>query len=306
MLIALLLCAVAIIIGLKTLPAQQDGWSDRAVQSLEQLGGSVQSEQNSPLGSAGYLKGDVLLVSVYVDDEDGTWGYRERADVQNFVGVACDFLEQEAALYGTQLELRYDAEYPELAYTARYDGPAEEDRNGAFTRWVYRWLSKNIPVAELQEKHGTDNVGFLILLAGEGSAYTNVYYIEDSTRYYNENSILFYRYPYVGGEEREVPGVYAHEILHMFGAIDLYEESPDFSPENIEYVSQTYPNDIMYGDYVEDLPDYTQITLEITPITAYYLGWLEELPQADQEGLSEYERTCVAGFSYEDPTFGEE
>lgn len=314
--VALLLCAVAAVIGLKTLPTS-DGFAqllgNRGSQTQgNQAGGggtvSAVQEKGSPRGSAGYLWGDVLLVSIYVDDADGAWRNRQRADVRDSLRVACDFLEEEAAAYGAQLELYYDVqEYPELAYKAQFSGQAAEDRNGAFDRWIYRWISSNIPVAELQESFGTDNVGFLVLLAGQGSAYTNVYYMEDPVRYYNESSVLFYKYPYEDDDDREVPGVYAHEILHMFGAIDLYEGSSDFSPENTGYVAQTYPNDIMYSDYVGyDGPDYTQITLEISPVTAYYLGWLKELPQADQEGLSDYGRVCVAGFSYDDPTFGEE
>lgn len=48
---------------------------------------------------------------------------------------------------------------------------------------------------------------------------------------------------------------------------------------------------------------YDSIHLTVGPVTAYCLGWLDELPQADQEGLDEFERTCIAGFSYEDPVF---
>lgn len=270
--------------------------------------GTTQQVKEGDLGSAGYLRGDVMLVSLYISDEGGVWDEEKEANAQSYIKVACDFLEEEAASYDQELELIYDVnECPELMYHVEYDRRASEDEYGHFTRWLYRWIDENVPVAYLQAMYGTDNVGFLALVADEGGAYTNVYYIEDSTKYFNENSVLFYYYTYVRTKDREVPAVYAHEILHMFGAIDLYEESPDFSPENIAYVAETYPDDIMYSDYWDDgRLNYESIHLSISPVTAYYLGWIDELPEEDQEGLTDYERVCVAGFSYDDPTFYED
>lgn len=318
---ALLICAVAVTIGLRALPPVRSSLPDvisrpdnvgsantEAVRPENPERGDAVQTKEGELGSAGFLRGDVLLVSIYVDDKRSTWDDEKRGEAQSYLRVACDFLERQAASYGETLKLHYDAQVcPDLIYHAQYNRRAADDEVGAFTRWSYRWIDENVPVAELQKRYGTENIGFVLLVADEGSAYTNVYYVEDSTRYFNENSVLFYYYPYVHFHDREVPGVYAHEILHMFGAIDLYEDSPDFSPENIAYVARTYPNDIMYGDYVEnDRPSYEEITLEISPITAYYLGWLEELAEEDQAALSEYERVCRGGFSYDDPTFGED
>lgn len=312
---ALLVCAVAATIGLRALPTVGNGTpgsigsiSTEAVWPENPERGDAVQTKTGELGSAGFLRGDVLLVSVYVDDEKGTWDNEMRENAQACLRVACGFLEQQATAYGETLKLYFDAETdPDLVYHAQYSRRASEDRTGAFTRWSYRWIDENVPVAELQKRYGTENIGFVLLIADEGGAYTNVYYVEDGARYFNENSVLFYYYPYERVGNREVPGVYAHEILHMFGAIDLYEGSPDFSPENIAYVARTYPDDIMYGDYVKNgRLDYKEIALEVSPITAYYLGWLEELPPADRDGLSEYERAYTAGFSYEDPTFEED
>lgn len=312
---ALALCAVAVTVVLRVLPPARSSLpADIAAVGQEEArpenperGDAVQTKEGT-LGSAGFLRGDVLLVSIYVDDERGRWEDEKEGNARFYLQVACNFLEEQAAAYGETLKLYCDGQtYPDLVYHAQYGRRAADDRVGAFTRWSYRWIDENVPVAELQKRYGTDNVGFVMLIADEGGAYTNVYYVGDSVRYFNENSVLFYYYPYVRFNDREVPGVYAHEILHMFGAIDLYEDSPDFSPENIAYVARTYPNDIMYGDYVEDgWLNYEEIDLEISPITAYYLGWLEELPPEDQEGLTEYERAYTAGFSYDDPTFGED
>ena len=119
--------------------------------------------------------------------------------------------------------------------------------------------------------------------------------------------MLYYYYPYVRVNDREVPAVYAHEILHQFGAIDLYEGSGDFSPDNCAYVAERYPDDIMYAAYDDGgRLRYDEIRLEVGPVTAYYLGWLDELPGEDRAAMENYERSCVAGFSYDDPWYGEE
>lgn len=318
MLVFLLLLMVA-----TTIWAESDGrWSSAALRAFGRAqagprgepiehenaarGHAVQVKEGD-LGSAGLLRGDVMLVSLYIDDEENVWDVDMLEEARSCLDVACGYLEEEAAAYGEELELWYDTQaHPDLMYRAEYRGVAAKE-DTRFSYWLWRWIDQNVPVAELQERYGTDNVGFLALVADEGGAYTNVFYVEDSTRYFNEISVLFYYYSYMRTTDREVPAVYAHEILHQFGAIDLYEDSPDLSPENIEYVARTYPDDIMYAEYVRDgRPDYEQIHLEISPITAYYLGWLEELPEADQEALSDYERVCVGGFSYDDPTFGDD
>lgn len=313
MFVILLLCAAAAVLqleyggNLKNMAAYVLAPEDAVQSENPPRGNSVQLKEGS-LGSAGYLRGDVLLVSLYINDRNTSWNADQEENVRKYLTVACDFLEEEAADYGQELNFVYDVEeYPDLRYRADFSGRAETDMSGQFTRWLYRWIDDNVPVADLQKSYGTDNVGFLALVADEGGAYTQVYYIEDSERYFNEISVLFYYFAYLHTTDREVPAVYAHEILHQFGAIDLYEDSPDFSPENIAYVAETYPDDIMYSDYTEDgRLNYDSINLSISPVTAYYLGWLDELPERDRESLTEYERVCVAGFSYDDVSFGEE
>lgn len=316
LLAALLVCAALFTVGL-------DRGGGRKNAALELFApespAEIVEEENPPrgdavqvkegqLGSAGYLRGDVLLISLYINDERSAWNAEQEENARACVDVACRFLVQQAKNYGEELRFYYDVqEHPDLRYRAQFEADAEQDMTGRFTRWLYRWIDENVPVAELQERYGTENVGFLALVAEEGGAYTNVYYIEDTARYFNEISVLFYYYSYLRSTDREVPAVYAHEILHQFGAIDLYEDSPDFSPENIAYVAETYPDDIMYSTYTDNgRLNYESIHLEVSPVTAYYLGWLDELPEADQEGLTDYERVCVAGFSYDDPTFSED
>lgn len=307
---ALILCALVSTVGIRPLnrlEAWETGANSAGIQIENTERGSLEQRKESPLGSAGYLRGDVLLVSLYINDDNSQWDERQQTNTKEYLSVACTYLEEQAAEYEQELNLIYDVEtYPDLMFGLTYDGGIAEDENGWFDRWLNKWIDQNVPIAALQEKYETENIGFLALVADSGGSYTNVFYVEDPDIYYNESSVIFYYYPYIRMTDREVPAVYAHEILHQFGAIDLYEGSYDFSPADVAYVSQVYPDDIMYSDYtVNGRLVYDKIHLTVGPITAYCLGWLDELPPTDQEGLEDFARTCIAGFSYEDPVFDE-
>ena len=75
------------------------------------------------------------------------------------------------------------------------------------------------------------------------------------------------------------PAVYAHEILHTFGAPDLYAEDEEYniSSDFLDYIAKTEPNDIMLtcsdldsGEYL-----YDSINNEVTEVTAYYVGLID-------------------------------
>ena len=83
--------------------------------------------------------------------------------------------------------------------------------------------------------------------------------------------------------EAESPATYAHEILHLFGAPDLYEGSSDPYVDEalVSYVADTYPGDIMLSTYdgPTDQSRFDAITKEISPLTAYCLGLADTCPE---------------------------
>ncbi len=287
-------------------------YSQEEVRLVQDSG--LRQEKDGDLGSARYLQDDVVLVSIYVDYQDVSWDEGKEEDARNSLAVACEYLEAEAGRYGQELNIFYDVEKEDgLLYRMDYELSAaaykQDDIIDApnFDMYLWKWIDDNIPVADIQKAYGTDNIGFLAMVADVGTSYANVFYMEDPDIYYNEVSVLYFYYPYTRTTDQEVPAVYAHEILHLFGAIDLYEGSEAFSPENMDYVAEHYPSDIMYSVYCDsNRLHYEEIHLEIGPVTAYYLGWLDELPEEDQENLTNYKRAVVAGFSYGDPWFNKE
>ena len=76
------------------------------------------------------------------------------------------------------------------------------------------------------------------------------------------------------GTEEE-PAVYAHEILHIFGAHDLYR-GEEYSRAVTDYIAANYPDEIMRSVAGEG-----RISEQISRITAYHLGWIDEIPETE-------------------------
>ena len=92
----------------------------------------------------------------------------------------------------------------------------------------------------------------------------------------------------------EAPAAYAHEMLHTFGAPDLYVgENPaanyNINDDFVSYCETYHPNEIMVTTYDVDTdePHYDYISNELTEITAYYIGWTDTSREAEEFHLQE-------------------
>ena len=108
---------------------------------------------------------------------------------------------------------------------------------------------------------------------------------EDGGYYFNEYCCLYKDNVFFEPGTFDGPAVYAHEILHLFGAPDLYSGSNDLfvSEELVDYVADTWPEEIMYDTYAPDGSlEYGTIHKEIGPLTAYRLGLCDAFPGMDR------------------------
>ena len=88
---------------------------------------------------------------------------------------------------------------------------------------------------------------------------------------YALDSVYEFSYMFMhSNDEEETPAAFAHEMMHQFGAIDLYQEDEEIglSEEEIGIIESDYPNDIMYTTYDEVtwIPIYDEITNEISEL----------------------------------------
>lgn len=112
-------------------------------------------------------------------------------------------------------------------------------------------------VALLRDQFQVESVALLYLVNNyyrtDISLPVNIFSSEDV-----EFSIISYKYT----------SEFAHNILHLFGAADLYKTPYRRSTRAIQLAAKEFPDDIMQDPYARNLDD-----LEIGEFTRYLIGW---------------------------------
>lgn len=283
-----------------------DSDTDKKELSSRYAGEPYSDWEMSPTGSVKYLDNSTVLISIFLEDQDALWSDIDRELVYNNVDIACKYLVDEGERYGKNVELIYDTDkYPDLEYHFTYNKPfpgsasvghsENEQATVDLVRATQDFISENISVKDIMETYGVNSVGYLIFVdnkTDEACAY-NYHYGKDKY-YYNEIAFINLRWE----EDRNVPpDTYAHEILHLFGARDLYytSKADNITRDFIDYVYDKYSKDIMLG-YASDVVAWDdKITSEITDITAYFIGWNEYISELDD--YPEIKQRYVASFT---------
>lgn len=225
------------------------------------------------LGSAEYLEGRNVLYSLFVDTPEGVWQPEEKEQTLSKLRIAAEYIEDAAAEYGVDTELIYDwQECVDLTGQTWSDLIIRdgEDFESRLDDEIALWLKKIVDYEKLKKVHEAEGAALLVFLNQPGVSYAIVF---DGTDNPKESLIMF---------QGESPAVYAHEIMHLFGAHDLYEGA-EYTAEVSAYVKEAYPLEIMYcvtdqnGNSYED-----KIVNTLSPITAYHLGWIDEIDEIER------------------------
>ncbi|HEY4788890.1 MAG TPA: hypothetical protein VIH57_22730 [Bacteroidales bacterium] len=219
-------------------------------------------------GSAIELKGKIYILSVFITTPGKTWTYDEKTDLLTSQFKAQDWLKQQAKLYGADISfengfygLKSDIVVDEIKsikelYEARQD-------------WVYQVLTKigySSPLEFLERLKNTKDCAnaLVIIYANQsGRSYAVPYSTgRNKEKYFFEGCTVYRKdtyYQYTCG------ATIAHEILHLFGAWDLYKRDKT-DKERAKKADALFHNDIMIGGTC-DLE-----SLKITRLTAWLVG----------------------------------
>ena len=160
------------------------------------------------------------------------------------------------------------------------------------------WVNQ-VPYHELCQKYNTSSVAFLYMIPHEGCSYSSMHFVEDGDQIWNEGCLLYLQDMYSPTYEYETPTVFAHELLHLFGAEDYYDSAEVFSKETYETLADVCADDIMLRTFTKINGVYTtfpdEVYGEITPVTAYLLGIGDEEVVADMPDLVRTEAACFPG-----------
>lgn len=296
-----LFCAAAMIF----LAGCSDGLSGRLFkgfgdESADTVSLSDEDRYISPyggeLGTAGSLSGRTLLISIFTRDAGTSWNADSDEDNEMIydtldnLSISTRYLSEQAARYGSSAEFIYDWELnPDLYYTASFS----ENLVTEFGDMYYvqkEWIEKNVKTEELKNRYRADNVIYLFFFNTDFSNQVNPWYLgySCSPEYDIEYCNIFVRFD---DQYITKPSSYAHEIMHCFGAHDLYYAN-EFIPETyVDHLEKTYSNDIMFT-----VTDSKEIYNDFTDLDAYYTGILKECPEVDEWRLarSEHEKGVSA------------
>lgn len=235
--------------------AQNMQGGESSVSSQESAG-----SEPGGYGSGKHLTGTCTAVLVFVDDPQTQWTDEAKSKMTALCQKSARYLVNQAKQYNVALDLRCGGEYT-LSCTMEETVPTEITD--------FAWT------VEAQQQAGYDafckekelqNVIFLLLVPKEGRSYSLPYSGGISTDYYDENVIV-----YAGdGSDTSLPATIAHEMLHPFGADDLYFPY-DTDTSRADLAREYFPDDIMLR--VDPLLS----TLTVGAYTAYKIGWTDVL-----------------------------
>lgn len=255
-------------------------------------------------GSAGDLSGRTIVVTIYGSDDQNQWTTSAEDlaafdDVRKYLNLAGEYIEEEAARYGTEADFVTDTlENPDLCYEADFNVNLED--YGTFTEGVeaddaviWDYIDDNIDVQSLKDEYDADNVVFLLAVNTDVSTKA----ITCTRNWYTGMERpweIVYLYNIDSGQVNP-PAVYAHEILHCFGAPDLYEADVAYNltQSDVEILEEEIPDDIMLNcsDPETGLYRYDAVTNPITELSAWYLGLTDSSALAKELELTGNEHT---------------
>lgn len=194
------------------------------------------------------MTGDVVMLFVFVTDPTDGWSSSERSDAEEALLNQLRKLLEESKAYGADLNLYYVFE------AATVDLEFDRDqKNWEEAAMAQLGLSDGYKdQRKLEEFYNADQVPVIFLVDEPGRSYAHLYYSGKGF----ESVVLL---------EKDYSAL-RHELCHVFGARDMY-----FPTETVDAAKAYLPNGIMYGDCRGD----------IDPLTAFILGWIDELtPEA--------------------------
>lgn len=251
------------------------------------LAEGVAPSNDADVKPARALAGHVALVSFFVDRPGSSWSEPEICDIFGAVEVCADWLTQQASRYNTALTMRSDSLY----YHAT--DPREEVVPIAFqsvagqmvpveavnaasalaapTYWVHRLGFADIVRFMGHVQRSVDADSWVVFFHPREAGRSFAVPAHRSLHRCVELAVCYPQYAIlrsgVHGPFRQDPAVYAHELLHLFGATDKY----DVTSLEVFPSGSVTERDIMRSG------SRRLQRMRIDPLTAAEIGWPTDL-----------------------------
>lgn len=126
-------------------------------------------------------------------------------------------------------------------------------------------------------------MGYVVFIHAAGGSYSLCYYAGDEDGY-DEMSVL-YLFDLDVPDQYESVSVYAHELLHLFGAVDLYKPLAEdgVTRELVRYVERNDPSELMLTTYEpDDSLNHSGISQNLSDLTRYCVGLIDDTPPLER------------------------
>ena len=146
-----------------------------------------------------------------------------------------------------------------------------------------QYIDDSIDTKRILDNHNADSILYMFYFNSgidfNDSPFAVPY--REGTEFPYESCVLYNYF----GEEPITATVYAHEILHLFGALDLYRQSIEKRVVDEAYneMKKIYTNDLMDATINDEKTK--EIKRVISDFDAYYIGWLDNLEFVDKYNL---------------------
>ncbi|MFA5418179.1 MAG: hypothetical protein WC341_06930 [Bacteroidales bacterium] len=234
------------------------------------LGVVAQPNDRWKAGSALLLTDTIETLYCFAETEANPWFESEKANMIASLESAQRWLAQQAGQWNVPLLFKNSP--LQSGETIRFDSILSGTGSG---KEQVDWIKKVVQHADyrnsrqacrnLSRKFHNKNILVVVFAHADGISYAMRYAKGMSKKKYFMEGILIYQ-RYDNGAEMPVSCIVSHEILHLYGAWDLYRTYAQ-TLEKQSKARELYPDDIMLR------VDYAMETLKIDRLTAWLLGW---------------------------------
>lgn len=218
-------------------------------------------------GSAVELKGKIYILSIFITTPKNKWTYDDKINLTARQLEAQDWLIKEAKEYGTDISFEngFYGVKTDIVVNEITDIDQPIDRRNDWVNFLLTQIGYNSPLEFLERLKITKDCqnAIVVIYANEkGRSYAVPYCTDyNKKKYFFEGCMVYRSYK---GEPLHASTI-AHEILHLFGAWDLYKRNKE-DKKRAHKAWELYPKDIMFISPV-DIND-----AKIDKLTAWLVG----------------------------------
>ncbi len=217
------------------------------------------------------LTGKVVVFSSFVNTLEGHFDEEEIEYILENFYSSLAWMEEQAENYGQELE--FDPDY--FYRSGREQIYVDEIKRHVYSKTVLEKVLRKLGYASKEEFYDRNlfdpakqKMTMVLFVKDNDRSHARIPYMDDGIRV----AVVYCFNPY---QLKRVKNVISHEILHLFGAWDLYHEyGRSQTLESTVTIRKEYLNSIMRSTFIENNV--------VDEITASLVGWSEYKEEFDQ------------------------